>query len=590
MGSFRGRELSLQFRLAMGMIVMLALLVGGSLISLASVSRSTSLIDRVASTGTATAAMERRVAKAHRNEDNLTRLIGLALGLGVATVVVISLMVSRSIRRPLKELETGAEHFARGDLDYRIPIRRRDELGAALDMFNTMASALEDGQDDLEHRAFHDRLTGLPNSSLFHDRLLHALARQERDHRGLAVLMVDLDEFKTVNDTLGHAAGDRLLEFVADNLRASLRPSDTAARLGGDEFAVLLEDIRGRHEAVQVAERILTALTRELLIEEKEVFVKASVGIAMSQGGETGEQVLGNADAAMYAAKARGTGGFQIFDGAMHAGRRERLDLKTDLQTALERKQLVVHYQPLFDLTTGKVLSAEALVRWNHPERGVVLPGEFLPLAEESGLIVDIGRFVLEEASRQLRWWQLEYDHEFEISVNLSGRQLQDPNIVEVVKQILDATPVAPFSVTLEVTESVLMRDTKATMQKLKALGGLGLHLAIDDFGTGYSSLAYLRQFPIETIKIDGSFVQTVADGPEDSALARAVIKLADTLGMKTSAEGVETQAQADQLVMLGCHVGQGFLFSASMSPPEIERLMTLQERAPVTAAGDATV
>lgn len=590
MGLFRGRESSLQFRLAMGMLVMLTLLVAGSLISLTSVSRSTSLVDRIASTGKATAAMERRVAKAHLNQENLTRLIGLALGLGVATVVVISLLVSRSIRRPLKELKTGAEHFSRGDLDYRIPIRRRDELGAALDMFNRMASALGNGQEDLEHRVFHDRLTGLPNGSLFHDRLLHALARQERDHRRLAVLMVDLDEFKTVNDTLGHAAGDRLLEFVADNLRASLRPADTAARLGGDEFAILLEDIRGRQEAVQVAERILSAFTKEFLIEGKEVFVKASVGIAMSQGGDTGDQVLGNADAAMYAAKAGGKGGFQIFDGAMHAGLMERLDLKTDLQTALERKQLMVHYQPLFDLTTGKLLSAEALVRWNHPERGVVLPGEFLPLAEESGLIVDIGRFVLEEASRQLRWWQLEYDHEFQLSVNLSGRQLQDPNIVEVVKQILDAVPIAPSSLTLEVTETVLMRDTKATMQKLKALRGAGLHLAIDDFGTGYSSLAYLRQFPIETIKIDGSFVRAVADGPEDSALARAVIKLADTLGMKTIAEGVETQAQADQLVVLGCHVGQGFLFRASMSATELDGLMALQRKASVTAAPGAAV
>ena len=577
MGSFSWKGLSLHFRLTMGMIVMLTLLFAGGLISLTSVSRSTSVMEEIASTGRRGPAVEARLEEAHANEDNITRLIGLALGLGVATVLLVSLLVARSIRRPLKELKTGADNFASGNLGYRIPILRRDELGEALEMFNSMASALEGGQVDLEHQAFHDTLTGLPNRSLFHDRLLHAIARQDRDHRPLAVLLVDLDDFKTVNDSLGHAAGDELLMFVADSLRASLRPGDTAARLGGDEFAVLVEDMRGRADAVRVAERILSSLTKKLLIEGKEVFVNGSVGIAITHGGDSADDVLRNADVAMYAAKGDGKGRFQIFDGAMHEGVMERLDLKADLQRAVERGEFVVHYQPLFDLATGRVLSAEALVRWNHPTRGEVLPGEFIPLAEETGLVLQIGRFVLEETCRQLRWWQMQYDPDFGVSVNLSGRQLQEPHIVSMVQEVLQSGPIAGSSLTLELTESVLMKDTNATVEKLNGLRSLGVHLAIDDFGTGYSSLAYLRQFPIETIKIDRSFVSSVADGPEDSALARAVIKLADTLGMKTVAEGVETKAQAEQLAVLGCQVGQGFYFSGSMTPAQLENLMTAQ-------------
>ncbi len=584
MGSISWRGLSLHFRLTMGMILMLTLLFAGGLLALTAVSRSTSAMEEIASARKMTPAIERQLDHAHLNEDHFTHLIGLALGLGVAIVLLVSLLVSRSIRRPLRDLKEGAENFAQGNLDYRIPIRRRDELGEALEMFNSMASALEGGQEDLEHQAFHDTLTGLPNRSLFQDRLVHAIARQERDRRPLAVLLIDLDDFKTVNDSLGHAAGDELLKFVADSLRAGLRPGDTAARLGGDEFAVLVEDMRGRADAVRVAERILRALTQKLLIEDKEVFVKGSVGIAITHGGESADNVLRNADVAMYAAKGEGKGRYQIFDGAMHEGVMERLDLKTDLQRAVERREFVVQYQPLFDLTSGKLVSAEALVRWNHPQRGLVAPGEFIPLAEEAGSVLQIGRFVLEETCRQLRWWQMQYDADFSVSVNLSGRQLQEAGIVDLVAEVLRSGPIAGSSLTLELTESVLMKDTKQTVEKLNGLRALGVRLAIDDFGTGYSSLAYLRQFPIETIKIDRSFVQGVADGPEDSALARAVIKLADTLGMTTVAEGVETQAQADQLASFGCQVGQGFLYSHPMTPAQLEGLLTAQNQAtPIT-------
>ena len=580
MGSFRWRELSLHFRLTMGLVFLLAFLFAAGLLGITHLSQATNTAQDVASTPRKSDQVTELVEGAREAEDAHTRLIGILLALGVLTVAGVSTFVSRAIRRPLKDLKVGAEAFSNGDLSYRIPIARRDELGEALEMFNNMAAALEGGRENLEHQAFHDTLTGLPNRSLFQDRLAHALARQERDHKPLAVLLVDLDDFKTVNDSLGHAAGDELLKFVAKALGSVLRPADTAARLGGDEFAVLVEDMRGRKDALRVADRIIEVLTDRIMIEDKEVFVHGSVGIAITYGEESADDVLRNADVAMYAAKNQGKARYQVFDGAMHEGVMERLDLKTHLQRAIENKEFVVYYQPLFDLKSGRITSAEALVRWNHPERGLVAPGDFIPLAEETGLILEIGRYVLEEACRQLSWWQMNYDADFAVSVNLSGRQLQEADIVEQVRKGLAAGPVAASSITLELTESVLMHDTEGTVAKLNALRALGVHLAIDDFGTGYSSLGYLRNFPIETIKIDRSFTQGVDQGPEDSALARAIIKLAETLGMKTVAEGVETEAQVEQLNALGCVTGQGFVFAPALPAGELETLMSQQRPA----------
>jgi len=561
----------------MGLVFMLVFLFAAGLISITSLSHSTNTMQEIVSVPQEDPAVGQMLDEARAEETDHTKLIGIMLGLGVFTVGVISLFVSRAIRRPLKELKIGADAFGKGDLSYRIPIARRDELGEALGMFNSMATALEGGRDTLEHQAFHDTLTGLPNRSLFQDRLSHALARQERDHKPLAVLLIDLDDFKTVNDSLGHAAGDELLKFVATGLMSVLRPADTAARLGGDEFAVLVEDMRGRKDALRVADRIIEALTDRIMIEDKEVFVHGSVGIAITYGDESADEVLRNADVAMYSAKNQGKARYQIFDGAMHEGVMERLDLKADLQRAIERKEFVVHYQPLFDLRSGRIASAEALIRWNHPERGLVPPGEFIPLAEETGLILEIGRYVLEESCRQLYWWQMNFDPNFGVSVNLSGRQLQEVDIVQQVRDAMAAGPVVGSSLTLELTESVLMIDTEGTIAKLNELRALGVHLAIDDFGTGYSSLGYLRNFPIETIKIDRSFTQGVDQGPEDSALARAIIRLAETLGMRTVAEGVETQEQVEQLASLGCSTGQGFVFAPAVPAEELEAMMSRQ-------------
>ena len=570
---FSGDRLSLHFRLTLALLCMLAFLFAAGLFAIVSFSTGLSHVETDPSAGAVSNALD----EARRESQALNLRVGVLMVFGVATVLLSSLMVSRAIRRPLKELKKGAEHFASGDLDFRLPAVRQDEMGEVVELFNSMAAALHENQRDLSHQAFHDTLTGLPNRSLFQDRLAHAMARQGRDHKPLAVLLIDLDDFKTVNDSLGHAAGDQLLISVAQSISSCLRPADTAARLGGDEFAVLVEDMRGRRDALNVAERILRAFTGKLVIDDKEVFVHGSVGIAISYGQGESEELLRNADVAMYAAKAKGKSRYEVFDIGMHEGVLARLDLKTELQTAAERREFTLHYQPLISLATGRIVGAEALLRWAHPIRGFIPPAEFIPLAEETGLILDIGRWVLEEACLQTNYWQMTYDPDFKISVNLSGRQLQEADIVDVVKRATANGPIAGSSLTLEITESILMRDTKATVGKLSKLREAGVHLAIDDFGTGYSSLGYLREFPVGVVKIDKSFTDGVAQGPEDSALARAIIKLAETLGMQTIAEGIEADEQVKQLISLGCSTGQGDFFSPAIPAAEFEALLSAQ-------------
>jgi diguanylate cyclase (GGDEF)-like protein len=499
-------------------------------------------------------------------------------------VAGISVVLARSIRRPIKELNKGVDEFARGNLDHRVPVYRQDELGMVVEMFNRMAAAVQGGQKELAHQAFHDPLTDLPNRDLFKDRVGHALTRQIRDRKPLAVMFVDLDDFKTVNDSLGHAAGDQLLSWMAERLGRSVRPSDTVARLGGDEFAVLVEDMRGQRDAILVAERIIDALTEPLAIEGKEIFVHASVGIAITYGGIEMDELLKNADVAMYAAKRSGKGRYEVFDTSMNEGVLERLELKAELQRAVERNEFVLHYQPLVDLASGQIVGAEALVRWNHPKRGLVAPNEFVPLAEETGLIVPIGRWVMKEACHQIHEWQYHYGLDLKISVNLSGKQFQEGAFVSEVARVLRETPLAASYLTLEITESMLLLNTAATIERLEELRALGVHVAIDDFGTGYSSLNYLRQFPIGTVKIDKSFTDGIAQGVEESALARAVLKLSHTLGMDTVAEGVGSTDQVAVLKDLGCTTGQGSLFGRAMSPKEFEQM--LRDQSPKESFG----
>jgi len=415
-------------------------------------------------------------------------------------------------------------------------------------------------ESELTYQAFHDSLTGLANKALFSDRLNQAVARMDRTRRPIAVMFLDLDNFKTVNDSLGHSTGDALLRAVAEVLLGCIRQSDTAARLGGDEFAVLIEYIEGHSDIVKLAERILTALRRPVTLDTTEVVATASIGITFGVPGCTGEQLLRNADLAMYMAKEQGKNCYEEFRDQMHTAIVERLELEADLRRTTTGQELVLHYQPIVDLVTDVVVGFEALVRWQHPLRGLLPPGAFVPFAEEVGLIDVVDRFVLVEACTQLREWQTRglVPPDLSISVNLSAHELADPGTEANVAAMLAASKFEPSNLVLEITESAMMQDTAAVVQNMHALKALGLRIALDHFGTGYSSLAYLEQLPIDILKIDRSFVDAVAR-EDDQGLAKAIISIAETLGHTTIAGGVENAAQVERLRELGCRLGQGY-------------------------------
>ena len=424
--------------------------------------------------------------------------------------------------------------------------------------------------------AFHDALTGLANRSLFLDQLEHGLASIVRDQGSLALLFIDLDRFKFVNDTLGHGSGDRLLVEVAERLRECLRTGDTAARFGGDEFAVLLRNA-GLGEASAVADRIIEAVREPYDIDGRRIFVNASVGIAVGEpGAQDAEELLRNADVAMYRAKRNGKGCHETFHPTMHADLVERMRLEADLQLAVERNEFVVYYQPIVALDTGRITGFEALVRWHHPVRGLVSPVDFVPLAEETGLILPIGGFVLAEACRQASEWQAlsGYSPKLRMSINLSVRQLQQPNLAEEVARVLSDSAIDPGCVVLEITETLLHDDMEAATAKLDDLKALGVLLAIDDFGTGYSSLSSLHQFPVDIIKIDKSFVAAIATRNESADFAHAIVRLGQTLRLETIAEGIDSAEQLALLQGARCERGQGYFFAEPMPPEQAERML----------------
>ena len=431
-------------------------------------------------------------------------------------------------------------------------------------------------EEALVHQAFHDTLTGLANRALFLDRVGHALSLRNRQGLDIAVLFLDLDRFKTVNDTLGHGVGDQLLVEVARRLESVVRPGDTVCRLGGDEFVVLCEELRDEHDVLVVAERVAKAVGSPVVVGNHTVGVTASIGIAFASTAtyETADALLRDADAAMYRAKEAGRDGVEVFDPDIRARALDRLEAEAALRGAIDHDELVVHYQPVVALASAEVVGVEALVRWERPGHGLVPPVDFIPLAEESGLIVPLGAFVLRQACHQVAAWNRQRPDgpALTASVNLSARQLSSPGLVELVTEALSGSGLEPSSLCLEITESVLMEDAEAVRGALEALKRLGLNLAVDDFGTGYSSLLYLRRFPVDGLKVDRSFVAGLGDSAEDSAIVAGVVGLAHALGISAVAEGVETPEQARSLKEMGCALAQGFHWSKAMAPEELER------------------
>jgi diguanylate cyclase (GGDEF)-like protein len=552
-----------------------------------------------------------------------------SLGIG-ATCAVLVLLVCfaghNGIGRPLLRASEATRAIARGELSVRVPVSGPTELANLAEDVNSMADALIKRSDELNaylskdleqrtadleranadllrevddrrraeealaraleaerelekqlrHQAFHDPLTGLANRARFMDRLEHALERAARSRRSVAILFMDIDDFKSVNDSLGHSAGDRLLMHVAERIAQHVRPGDTAARFGGDEFAMLLEEGVVSDDAIIVAERVTAALREPTTLEEKEVFVRASIGIAIADAGDAPEEILRRADVAMYVAKAQGKGRFAIYDESMEESIVGRLELAGELQRAVERQEFVIHYQPSVSLIDSSIVGVEALLRWQHPMRGLLYPADFITVAEETGLILPIGAWVLREACVQAHRWQLEFgsDPPLTLAVNISARQVHQPGLRDIVAEALRDSGLPAASLVLEITETLMMQDAELSIERLAELKSLGIRLAIDDFGTGYSSLSYLRKFPVDILKIDKSFVDGVSRQGKEQELAQSIIELGQTLKLEIVAEGVEHPEQLGWLRSRKCDMGQGFFFSEAVEPDELTRLL----------------
>jgi diguanylate cyclase (GGDEF)-like protein len=531
-------------------------------------------------------------------------LTGGAAGLLILLAWVLARTVTRALTQPLAEMEQAAAAIAAGDYGVRLKLRTHDELGRLTMAFNRMASDLRRSRATLEQRntelahsntmlqegverhkeaaqrieylAYHDSLTGLPNRAQFSLVLSQAVERAKRSRQTFGVFFIDLDRFKQINDTLGHEAGDALLVEVAQRLRHTLRGVDTVARLGGDEFVVLVETLKHDKHAEVVARKILAAIARPVSLPGQELRVTASVGISrFARDGQDEQTLMKNADIAMYQVKESGKNAFAFYSAERNANSFERLALESSLRRALELGELQLHYQPKQDLRSGKVTGMEALLRWQHPDLGMVSPAQFIPVAEETGLIVPIGLWALRQACQQTVAWRAQGLTDLVVAVNLSPRQFSDDNLLGDIVAILQETGMDGRWLELEITESAIMQDAEMGRKLLRSLKSLGIRVAVDDFGTGYSSLSTLKLLPIDTLKIDRSFIRDLATDVEDRGLTEAIIQMAKTLNLHLVAEGVESDEQREFLVARGCDELQGYLFSKPLPLPVFERFVS---------------
>lgn len=470
-------------------------------------------------------------------------------------------------------------------------VAERDALGRVIRIAGSQTDISDRhwAREQLAYDAFHDGLTGLANRALFLDRLGQALVLSRR--RGedcCAVLALDIDRFKLINDSLGHGAGDEFLTILARRLEGSLKEGDTLARLAGDEFAILAERVGDVNKAMMIAERVQSVLSQPITLDDQEIFVSACVGIAIATGrGRTAEDLLRDANLALYRAKSRGTGRTELFDQALHASAVSRLKLETDLRRAVDRGEMAVFYQPVVELETRRIVGLEALVRWMRSDRGPVSPAEFIPLAEETGLIVPIGEKVMTDACAQLADWRHRglIGDDLAVNVNISAKQIAHGDLVDQIRAILAKTGLAGSQLKIELTESVIMENPDLAAAMLMQIRDLGVHLCVDDFGTGYSSLSYLHRFPIHTLKIDRSFIARIDDNSPELSLVTTIVKLGQSLNLEVVAEGIETEQQRRELIRLNCRLGQGYLFAAPVAAPKLEALLLQQARQPKLAA-----
>ena len=529
---------------------------------------------------------------ASRVAEELRDMLKLDAGAGAIVlavgIVLLLAALTAFVTRPLARVIAAVQRIGASgeDLSVRVPGPGAGEIGVLIDRFNHMLDQVE-SQAELKQQirtlAYFDGLTGLPNRVRFHSDLERLLRQAERDGNILAVVFLDLDGFKNINDTLGHAIGDKLLKAVAERLSVSIRGSDTIARgaddasmarFGGDEFTLVLTGLARPEDATPAAQRFIALLGEPFTVDDHELFVSASLGIATYPAdGRDAETLLRSADAAMYHAKDSGRNNYQFYSEELNRAAVERMDLERDLRVAVERGELQLHYQPLIDVSTHSMYGVEALLRWRSARRGLVPPSVFIPVAEQSGLIGRIGEWVLREACRQTRAWQQAGVGSFVVSVNVSGMQFKDRGFVTTVQSALSSSGLDPRLLVIEATETIVLENRESTLEMLRALRQLGVSVALDDFGTGYSSLAYLKRFPLDTLKIDRSFVSEVDAHADDVAIVRAIVALATTLGFDVVAEGVETKAQADRLLALGCTRMQGYLFSRPVPADEIAGL-----------------